>query len=249
MNSSNRQTVFRLSLCLSIVLLTSQWSLRAQDETQSLFDAVNSALETGDSEKSVAALSSLIDKSPKTAIAFYYRGREYFKLGKFKESLADFDQYVKLRPAEESKQWERGITMFYAGEYKRGAKQFELYQTYHDSDVENSAWRFLCMAKSDGLEKARKSMLEIKNDRRIPMMKIYEMFRGSVKPQDVLDQAKQTNPDDKIAQNRQLFYAHLYVGLYYEVAGKEKLAKKHLTQAQKQKIDHYMWNVADVHFK
>ena len=45
------------------------------------------------------------------------------------------------------------------------------------------------------------------------------------------------------------FYAHLYLGLYYEVTGDAAKAKEHLELATRHKIGHYMWNVADVHAK
>ena len=129
-----------------------------------------------------------------------------------------------------------------------GADQFELYQTFHDSDVENSAWRFLCMARDQDVTAARKSMLEIKNDTRVPMMEIYEMYRGHSTPEKVLEVARAGEPSEQ-QLNRSLFYAHLYIGLFHEANGEKELAEKHLRAAVDHKIDHYMWNVADVHVK
>jgi hypothetical protein len=48
-------------------------------------------------------------------------------------------------------------------------------------------------------------------------------------------------------RNRQLFYAHLYLGIYYEVAGDKTKALEHLTLAEKGRISHYMGDVAHVH--
>ena len=92
--------------------------------------------------------------------------------------MADFDKYVELKPDAESRQWERGISYYYAGEFAKGAKQFELYQTYHDQDVENSVWRYLCVAREGGVEKAQANMLPIENDRRIPMMQSTTSIAG-----------------------------------------------------------------------
>ena len=75
-----------------------------------------------------------------------------------------------------------GISMYYARN-KRGAEQFELYQTFHDQDVENSVWRFLCMVPDTGVKKRERPLL-IENDRRIPMMKVFEMYRGTATPDD-----------------------------------------------------------------
>jgi len=48
-------------------------------------------------------------------------------------------------------------------------------------------------------------------------------------------------------ENQPLFYAHLYIGLWHEVAGRAEEAKKHILEAEKHKIGHYMWDVAHVH--
>jgi lipoprotein NlpI len=187
-----------------------------------------------------------IERDPKLSIARYFRGRENFRLGRVKESLADFDAYVKLEPQLESRQWERGIACFYAGEFERGAKQFELYQTYHDQDVENSTWRYLCLVPTVGVAKAQGTMLPIERDSRVPMMQIYDLYRGQLAPEEVLTAAKAGNPSEAALNNR-MFYAHLYLGLWYEANGKPAEAREHILEAEKHKIGHYMWDVAHVH--
>jgi lipoprotein NlpI len=214
-----------------------------------LFAEATAAIDRGDSSKAVAALDSIITADPKAAEAYYLRGRERFKLGKVEDSIADLDQFARLRPSKERELWERGIAHYYAGRFADGAKQFELYQTFHDNDVENSVWRFLCVARGEGLEKARRGMLPIENDRRVPMMEIYALFRGEKKPDDVLA-AAEAGEANSVERNARRFYAHLYVGLYHEAAGDAKLARKHIESAAKDhKIGHYMWNVAVVHAK
>ena len=52
-----------------------------------------------------------------------------------------------------------------------------------------------------------------------------------------------------------LFYAHLYLGLYFEVEGKAEQAERYIRLAADEKlrgnpvINSYMWAVADVHAK
>lgn len=212
---------------------------------------VESALrhsKSGNSKQAVGLLDRAIAADPKLAIAYYWRGSENFRLGNVQQSVADFDRFVQLKPAEEPQQWKRGISYYYAREYEKGAKQFELYQTYHDNDVENSTWRFLCAAKIDGVQKARKTLLPIRNDRRVPMMQIYAMYRGDMTPDEVLKFARKGDAPDEKELNRQLFYAHLYIGLYYEALGKKGLAAKHIRKAANEhRIGHYMWDVARVH--
>ena len=62
-------------------------------------------------------------------------GAQPDQAGQIKDSLLDFDRYVKLAPSRASRQWERGITCYYAAQYKKGAAQFELYQTYQGIDT------------------------------------------------------------------------------------------------------------------
>ena len=222
---------------------------RAADDPKSLFAEATAAIDGGESRKAIAALDKIIAANAKAADAYYLRGRERFKLGKFDDSIADFDAYVRLRPEKERELWERGIAHFYAKRFADGAKQFELYQSFHDNDVENSVWRCLCVARGEGIEKARRGMLPIKDDRRVPMMEIYGLFRGEKKPEDVLA-AAEAGDANAAERNARRFYAHLYLGLYHEATGDEKLAREHIqTAAEKHKIAHYMWNVAEIHAK
>jgi lipoprotein NlpI len=198
-----------------------------------------------DYEPALADFDRLIELSPEEAEHYYYRGRARFCTGKIAESIRDFDHYVEERPRLASRQWERGIAIYYAGKFGEGAKQFELYQTYHDNDVENATWRFLCMARDVGVEQARAELLPIENDRRVPMMQIYALYRGKGTADEVLKAAQAS--DDEAALNHRLFYAHLYLGLYYEALGKPDLARRHILESEKHKIGHYMWDVAHVH--
>lgn len=213
---------------------------------------VAKAVQQGQSEKAVELLTALLKKDDKQSTAYYVRGREHFRLGRIKESLADFDRHVELSPELEPRQWERGITMYYAKEFARGAKQFELYQTFDNRDVENSVWRFLCMARNEGVAKAREVMLPIKDDPRVPMMQVFEMFRGKVSPDQVLEAARSGEPAPEVLTGR-LFYAHLYLGLYFDATGDAGQARKYIELAASDEakkgrgVNTYMWDVARVH--
>ena len=183
----------------------------------------------------------------RAAAAFDRRGGDHFVAGRVKESVADFDLAVKPAPNREPWHWRRGISYYYVGEFEKGRKQFEGYQTVDSSDVENATWRYLCMARLSGVAAASKAILKIDDDRRVPMRQIYDLYAGKLKPEDVLKAARAGKPSPQ-ALNRRLFYAHLYLGLYYEVAGKTELARKHLYKAaDDHRIGHYMWDVAHIH--
>ena len=184
------------------------------------------------------------DKNPED---YHQHGCDLFKMGKFKESVAAFDQYLALKPERQPSHWQRGISCYYAGLYKEGAKQFEAYQDFDNADVENAVWRYMCMARADGTAKARKAILKIGNDKRVPMREVYELFSGRLKPAQVLDKAKAGDLQPN-QLNSQLFYAHLYVGIYYDLEGDKQKALTHLqTATEDHRIGHYMWDVARVH--
>ncbi|MFO0905905.1 MAG: hypothetical protein U0939_23060 [Pirellulales bacterium] len=207
---------------------------------------------SGDGDQLLKLADDLLARDAEAAEAHYFRGRERFRRGDVAGSVADFDRYVQLRPEREPPQWERGIALYYHAEYARGAKQFELYQTYDDRDVENSVWRYLCLAKKDGVEAARKTMLPIERDPRVPMMDIFRLYAGQAKPDDVLAAAQAGEPSPEVLDGR-LFYAHLYLALYYDAAGNRPLVRKYIDLAaeerlrQHPRINAYMWAVARVH--
>ncbi|MBI2826431.1 MAG: tetratricopeptide repeat protein [Planctomycetia bacterium] len=198
------------------------------------------------SAEAVADYSRALKLDPRRAELFDRRGSEQFKLGRIAESIADFDRYIQLRPDQERQHWKRGISYYYAGRYGEGRKQFDGYQTFDSNDVENAVWRYLCMAKSAGVERARADILKVKDDRRVPMRQVYELFAGRTTPEDVLRAATSGEPPP--AQlNERVFYAHLYVGLYYEAVGDTRRALEHIAEAERHRIAHYMWDVARVH--
>ena len=197
--------------------------------------------------EAVADYTKAIELDPADAPTWHLRGCSQFKAGKIAESIADFDRYITLNPKAKVSHWQRGISYYYAGRWDDGIAQFEGYQTYDSNDVENAVWRFMCMARKDGIAKARTEILKIGADKRVPMRQVYDLYAGKLKPDDVLAAAKAGEPGKDVL-NRQIFYAHLYVGIYHELEGNKKLALEHLQKAaQEHRIGHYMWDVARVH--
>ncbi len=192
-------------------------------------------------------LDRVLKLDAKSAATYDQRGSLHFMLGHIGPSIDDFDRCIELRPQEAPRHWKRGISYYYAGRWDEGRRQFEAYQTFDNNDVENAVWRYLCMARGQGATVAQEAILKIKDDMRVPMMIVYALYAGRAQPNDVLDAANAGSPTAE-AKNARLFYAHLYLGLYYEVAGDSAKAREHITTAAEQhKVDHYMWNVADVH--
>ncbi|MEX1042469.1 MAG: tetratricopeptide repeat protein [Pirellulaceae bacterium] len=217
-------------------------------------DQAQQAIQRHDSAAAARILDSLIELEPDDPQLYYWRGRERFRLGRFAQSVTDFDRYVELRPDQASRQWERGIACFYAGQFAQGAKQFENYQNFHNADVENTIWRFLCQAKAQSLEVARESMLKTEPDPRPAMDAILELYQGNRAPQEVFALAS----DERLSGAQRAaatFYANLYVGLYHDLQGRPEEAQKVLEAAASDaalkagsgRINRYMWDVARLH--
>jgi lipoprotein NlpI len=211
---------------------------------------LGSALEAlGKHTEAIAAFTKCIALDPKMADAYDHRGSEYFKLGKIDKSLADFDRFLELNPKARPAHWKRGIALYYAGKYADGAKQFKAGDKVFADDVENAVWHYICNAHVIGADKARDAILKIGKDKRVPLMVVYDLFKGKAKPEDVLKAAKEGKPTDQELKER-LFYAHLYLGLYYESAGDKKRTLEHMTKAAEEyKLGGYMWDVARVHLE
>ncbi len=219
------------------------------DHPKALFLSALLNKNTGNFQKAVDGYTKVIKLTPDSFNLYHDRGVCYFNLGEFKKSVEDFDKYLEKNPKQEAHHWQRGISHYYAKMYSEGRKQFEVHQTVNSQDVENSVWHYLCVARDESIEAARKELIEIQADTRILMMKVHELFREVATVEDVLKKAEQGA--GKISEEKlrmQRFYAHLYIGLYYEAHQKMDLAKKHIhLAATKYSVDGYMGNVARVH--
>ncbi|MCX6853167.1 MAG: hypothetical protein NTY98_30110 [Verrucomicrobia bacterium] len=182
-----------------------------------------------------------------SANALFQEGVDQFFAAKPKESVAAFDKLIALVPESKPQLWQRGLSLYYAGDFKGGREQFEVHQTVNGNDVENAAWHFLCIAKGEGVEAARKVFIPIEGDSRIPMKQVHELFAGKGSEEAVLKAAEEGD-DERLRNHR--CYAHLYLGLFFEATGDDVKAKAHMLKAAKDfSMDHYMGRVAQVHVK
>lgn len=182
-----------------------------------------------------------------TATDLYHRrGEAQFRAGNIDGCLLDFGVHLKHHPDDAPHHWQRGLALYYAGRFDDGRKQFESHQTVNPADVENAAWHYLCVARLEGVEKARAALIPIEGDRRIPMMKVHALYAGKATVDDVLAAARANDPGRE-ELDRRLFYAHLYIGLYHEAAGETAKAQEHVFLAERYADEGYMGDVARVH--
>ena len=178
------------------------------------------------------------------ARAIFDRAVADFLNGRLAESVSGFDTAARLVPDSAPRFWQRGIALYYAGRYRDCRAQFEAHRTVNPNDVENAAWHFLCVARAESPATAKAALLPVGPDSRVPMRQIYEMFRGALSPEAVLAAA------DAAAESE--FYAHLYIGLYFEALGDRARASEHITAAAAARyasVGGYMHAVARVHLE
>ena len=200
-----------------VVVLLMAVPVRA-DSAGELVEQADAALKKGDPAAALKLADQAIAADPKLGVAYDKRGTAQFKLGKIKESLADFDRFIELVPKEGPKHWRRGLTLYYADDFAKGVAQFTTSDKEEPNDVEN-------------------------------FMKIYDLFRGTAKPEDVFAAAEAGNVKDDL-RKKQRFYANYYVGMYYECVGEPKKSLEYLkTAVEKYPIGDYMMDVAKVHIQ
>ncbi len=174
--------------------------------------------------------------------AILNRAVDDFFAGRFTESADAFDEVAALSPGNAPGLWQRGIAFYYAGRYQACREQFESHRTVNPGDVENAAWHFLCVAELESPEAAVAALLPVGDDPRSPMPAIYEMFQGTMTPEQVLDSATPATSSQ--------FYAHLYLGLYFDATGNDARALEHIRTAADDRFGSgYMQGVARVHLR
>ena len=184
------------------------------------------------------------------AKAYYKRGEEHFFAGRLEEALADWNREIALDPSRGPRHWQRGLVLYYLGKYDGGVTQFLSHQAVNPDDVENAAWHFICTVRGTGgtLKKARRELIPIEGDIRVPMKEIHQLYAGTVKPRQVLARASR-DADDLLLRN-QLCYAHLYLGLYFEAVGEKERSLQHMEKAALDyRMNHYMGKVAQLHYR
>jgi lipoprotein NlpI len=167
-----------------------------------------------------------------------------FRAGRVEASLEGFDRVARLSPADAPHLWQRGIAQYYAGKFRECRDMFVSHRIVNPDDVENAAWHFLCVARAESPEAARKQILPVGPDARLPMREVYRMFKGEMTQAQVMKAAG----SDPAGQ----FFARLYIGLYLEATGNREAGRAQIEIAAEDRyarVGGYMHDVARVHMK
>tara|TARA_Y100001934_G_scaffold283484_1_gene403667 strand:+ start:1846 stop:2616 length:771 start_codon:yes stop_codon:yes gene_type:complete len=239
---------FRKSV--SVILLTSFFPLIAAMAKHPLPEAERKAMQK-DFEQREALLSKRLLDEPKNISLYSARGDARLFLSKFADAVKDYEKMILLDPKLDISHWRLGIAYYYVKKYDKAAHQFKIYHGYDNVDRENGIWRYMSQTRSAGLEKARQGLLKYEKTDRPPYPWLYALFAGKMKPEQVLAEIKKANFDERY-EIRVRFHADLYLGIHYELIGKEAKALEHLrlatANAYGRATGTYMWQVARVHY-
>ncbi len=208
---------------------TSQPESASQAAEQSLSEiikATQTSFQQGDYSKAEELATAAITQQPKNARLHMLMADIRFIAGDIPGAIESYDNVIKFQPESKPFLWQRGLALYYAQKFEDGKAQFETHQTVNSQDVENAVWHLLCAAKVENLDAARNKLIPIQRDTRVPMKEIYELFAGRLKPNQVIEVAQAESPNEL-----PLYYANLYIGLYHEMLGQEKLARQFIGSA------------------
>lgn len=202
-------------------------------------------------EKAHADLIHAVELDPSFADAWQLKGVVEFQMTRPADSVDSFDKYLELRPAEAPYHWQRGISLYYAADFEEGALQFEIHKSVNPADVENVFWHYLCNAGMKGATKAAENIIPLQpGDGRIPMREIHGLITGKNTTMDVIDAAVKGSGGNGIQEKNNRFYAHLYLGLYFESTGDQVKSLEHMQKAaETYSQTHFMGDVAKVHYR
>lgn len=203
----------------------------------------------GDQSGAITDFTEALRLAPDAATLLQERAIARFKLGQIPESVADFDRANALNTNAAPHNWQRGIALYYAGRFADGKAQFELHRSVNPRDVENAVWHYACVARAENPEAARKQLIPVSGDSRIPMSEIHELYSGEGDADDVMEAVREATGDAEEKRSAE-FYAQLYLGLYDEAHGRTDAA---LTAMQKAVAlaapGDYMGHVARIHLQ
>lgn len=206
-----------------------------------------SALQQGENQTAILAADAMVRQHQDDPRAIRLAADIYLRTGQCDSSVRLFDRYLESHPEQMPGLWQRGIALYFVGDYRRGAKQFEQHRSANPHDVENAAWHFLCVAKSDSIQAARDSLLPAPGDPRIPMKEVHRMLASG--DTSAVERRVTGIPEDSDLRADAAFYADFYLGLYADADGQPSKARDFMTRAAEDAPHHYMGDIARVYAK
>lgn len=169
----------------------------------------------------------------------------HLRAGDAPTAITHYERAVALQPPLRPYLWQYGIALFFDERFQDGRDLFVDHRRVNAADVENAAWHFLCEAKANGIQTARRELLPAPGDRRVPMSQIFQRLSGgddAAAQSTAIDAAVDSAAAAEKSSAR--FYADLYLGLIADAEGDSTAAKKYLDRAADDPWTHFMADVA-----
>ena len=138
-----------------------------------LFDLI------GNDARAVQDYSTALGYNPKFADLYQLRGCSYFKMGNVLAAVFDWQRFIQLKPKKETEHWQICVGHALLGNYEEARKRFEWHWTANTEDMEVAFWHFLCVARTDGMAKAREKLISVSSEKRVPMPQLYALYKGT----------------------------------------------------------------------
>jgi alpha-L-fucosidase len=181
--------------------------------------------------------------------ALHARAGLLFKMSRFPESIADYDRAISAGGAhDEYSGWERGLALYYAGQFDAARKQFEGYHRFDAADIENGLWRYLSIAQAEGRARAVETLTPYPRRSRPPFPALHDLYGDKGSLEAVLAEAEREAASAE-GRKENLFYAHYYIAKHLELLGKLVDARLHLKEALERKPRHFMADCARIDFQ
>ena len=164
------------------------------------------------------------------ADVFQMRGCANFKLGDLQGAVSDWVNFIGIKPDKEASHWQICVAHALLGSYEEARKKFEWHWTVNAEDMEVAFWHYLCVARIEGVESARKNLINVTGEERVPMMEIYQLYKGQASEADVWLAVEEGDPKNDERKQRE-FFANYYLGMYKQAAGKLEFADELIGKA------------------
>lgn len=205
---------------------------------------------------SVFALSNFVYALPITRAAsasssneLIVEGMRLFRIGELVGSISEFDLAIAQNYKLGDYLWQRGLSLYFNGDYKIASEQFRRDVARNPRDTEEALWALFSEAQSNkDFERARRNMIHLNAPDPRPIMKsIYNIFSASELSESKMEYLKLT--EFEIMNVSDYFYANLYLSLYEDVkmgnCGKSRyFIKNALNLSYAKQSNDYMISVA-----
>lgn len=237
----------KLFIIVALQILINGESLRFSSKVAK--SLVIATLSFGLPQASTSLADSTFTGSIDNNINYIRLGMSQFQQGRVSDSIVSYNNAEMLQPSISNFLWQRGISQYFARDYRSCFNQFTNDVKYNPRDTEEIIWAMMCdtrLTSGDVIAAQSRMMSTPSPDPRRYMARINDLFRGSIS----LPSFRQDidNVDEKSAD---YFYGSLYLSLFEDLVGDLDSAAHDISRAlssfyaMKYKNSDFMISVAE----